>query len=189
MPSSLQIVGCTQLSRRQTASTSGRVHFISYMLAVGPPISLTTPVKSGWVVAHFFDFGQHRFLAAALDDAPFVGRDAAKRATAEAAAHDLHRVLDDIVRRNFFAAVAGVRQPRVGQAVDAIHFGLRERQRAGIDDNGFRAVELDKALGVVRIGFLMGDFGKGAEGAFRFGVVAGDFFEGGKRNGGPFSPR
>ncbi len=49
VPSSLQMVGWTQLRRRQTASTSGREQRIWYMLAVGPPISLTTPVKSGWV--------------------------------------------------------------------------------------------------------------------------------------------
>ena len=163
MPSSLQIVGWTQLNRRHTASTSGRLHCISYMLAVGPPISLTTPVKSGCVLAHSLDLGQHRFLAAALDDASFVGRDAAKRAAAEAAAHDLHGMLDDIVGRDFFFAVTGMRQSGVGQAVNAIHLGLRERQRAGIDDDGFGAVILHQPFGVVRIGFLVRDFGEGAE--------------------------
>ena len=47
MPSSLQIVGWTHDSRLQIASTSGRVHFIWYMLAVGPPMSETTPEKPG----------------------------------------------------------------------------------------------------------------------------------------------
>ena len=50
MPSSLQIVGCTQLSRRHLASTSGRVQRIWYMLAVGPPMSLITPLNSGSAV-------------------------------------------------------------------------------------------------------------------------------------------
>ncbi len=47
VPSSLQILGCTQDWRRQIFSTSGRVQRIWYMLAVGPPMSLTTPLKSG----------------------------------------------------------------------------------------------------------------------------------------------
>ena len=154
------------------------------MLAVGPPISLTTPVKSGWVSLHSFDFGEHRLLAAALDDAAFVGGDAAEGAAAEAAAHDLHGVLDDVVGGDFFLAVAGVRAAREGQAVDAIHFGLREGQCAGIDDDGFGAVALQQALGVVGVGFLVGDFGHGAEGALGGGVFAGDFFVGGEFDGG-----
>ena len=47
MPSSLQILGCTHESRLHMASTSGRVQFIWYMLAVGPPMSETTPEKLG----------------------------------------------------------------------------------------------------------------------------------------------
>ena len=47
MPNSLQMVGCTHDSRRQRASTSGRVQRISYMLAVAPPMSDTTPLNSG----------------------------------------------------------------------------------------------------------------------------------------------
>jgi hypothetical protein len=47
VPRSLQIVGCTQESRLHFASTSGRVQRIWYMFAVGPPMSLTTPLNSG----------------------------------------------------------------------------------------------------------------------------------------------
>ena len=47
MSKSLQILGCTQLSRRHLARTSGRLQFMRYMLAVGPPMSLTVPLKSG----------------------------------------------------------------------------------------------------------------------------------------------
>ena len=47
MPSSLQTVGWTHDSRLHLASTSGRVQRISYMFAVGPPTSLTTPLNSG----------------------------------------------------------------------------------------------------------------------------------------------
>src|SRR5438270_13593650 len=41
------MVGWMQDSRLQRASTSGRVQRIWYMLAVGPPMSLTTPGNSG----------------------------------------------------------------------------------------------------------------------------------------------
>src|SRR5205823_12757258 len=44
-----QIVGCTHERRLHFASTSGRVQRIWYMFAVGPPMSLTTPLNSGSV--------------------------------------------------------------------------------------------------------------------------------------------
>ena len=47
---------------------------------------------------HLPDFAQDRLLAAALDDPAFVGRDRAERAAAEAAAHDLHRILHHLDR-------------------------------------------------------------------------------------------
>ena len=93
-------MGCTQLSRRHLLATSGRLQFMRYMLAVGPPMSLITPLNSR-VFGKPSDFGQHRFAAAALDHPAFVGRDRAERAAAEAAAHDLDRVLDHLERRNF----------------------------------------------------------------------------------------
>ncbi len=43
----MQIFGWMHESRRQTASTSGRVQRIWYMFAVGPPRSLIVPLKSG----------------------------------------------------------------------------------------------------------------------------------------------
>src|SRR4051812_44244405 len=39
--------GCTHERRLQIASTSGRVQRIWYMFAVGPPMSLMTPLNSG----------------------------------------------------------------------------------------------------------------------------------------------
>ena len=53
VPRSLHVLGWTQDSRRHFASTSGRVHRILYMLAVGPPMSETVPLKSGWFVSCF----------------------------------------------------------------------------------------------------------------------------------------
>src|SRR3954454_7247657 len=47
VPSSLQILGWTHESRLHRASTSGLVQRIWYMLAVGPPMSETTPEKPG----------------------------------------------------------------------------------------------------------------------------------------------
>jgi hypothetical protein len=48
----------------------GAVHFISYMFAVGPPMSLTTPLNSA-SGRHASNLGQDRFLAAGLDDRPW----------------------------------------------------------------------------------------------------------------------
>ena len=50
MSSSLQTVGCTHDIRRQTCSTSGLLHRMRYMFAVGPPRSLMVPLKS-WAEA------------------------------------------------------------------------------------------------------------------------------------------
>src|SRR5262249_27793624 len=47
VPSSLQTLGWTHESRLHRASTSGRVQRIWYMLAVGPPMSETTPENRG----------------------------------------------------------------------------------------------------------------------------------------------
>src|SRR5207244_4882586 len=47
VPSSLQIVGWMHERRLHTASTSGRVHRIWYMFAVGPPRSLIVPLNVG----------------------------------------------------------------------------------------------------------------------------------------------
>ena len=47
VPRSLQTLGWTHESRLHFASTSGRVQRIWYMLAVGPPMSETTPEKLG----------------------------------------------------------------------------------------------------------------------------------------------
>ena len=47
VPRSLHTVGWMQESRRQTFSTSGLVHRMRYMLAVGPPRSLMWPLNSG----------------------------------------------------------------------------------------------------------------------------------------------
>ena len=113
---------------------------------------------------HLADFGQHRLLAAALDDAPFVGRDRAERAAAETAAHDLHAVFDHLERGNLFVAVAGVRLARVGQAVDAVHLDLRQRKRRRVDDDRLGAVVLHEPPRVVRVRFVVRDPRHVAEG-------------------------
>ena len=71
--SSLQIVGCRQLGRRHFARTSGRVQFIRYMLAVGPPRSLTVPLNAGSSAIRRIS-ARTDSLAAALDDAALDGR-------------------------------------------------------------------------------------------------------------------
>ena len=57
VPRSLQTLGWTHESRLHFASTSGRVQRIWYMLAVGPPMSETTPEKLG-SCAHRLQLGR-----------------------------------------------------------------------------------------------------------------------------------
>ena len=101
-----------------------REQFIPYILAVGPPRSLTVPEKSGSRLMRL-DFGQDRRLAAALDDAALVNRDRAERTAAETAPHDLDRILHHLERRNPPPAVARVRPPGERQAVNPVDLFLR----------------------------------------------------------------
>ena len=141
VPSSLQIVGWTHDSRLHFASTSGRVQRIWYMFAVGPPMSLMTPLNSG-SAAIFSHFVEDRLLRPRLDDAALVGGDRAERAAAEAAAHDRDRVLDHLVRGDRLG-VRRVRPARVRQVVDRGPSPPRDSGSAGgVDDDGLAVVEL-----------------------------------------------
>ena len=146
VPSSLQIVGWTQDSRLHFASTSGRVQRIWYMLAVGPPMSLTTPENSG-SAAILRTSLEHRFLRARLDDPPLVGRDRAERAAAEAAAHDRHRILDHLVggdRLGVRSGAAGAcRAGRRSRSISA----CGERQGRRVGDDGLAVVDTAPASG------------------------------------------
>ena len=97
--------GTRQLVRRQRRRISGRVQFIWYMLAVGPPRSLTTPENSG-SARHAADLVEHRLPAAALNDPALVRRQRTERAAAETAAENLDRVFHHLVGRNPLPAVA-----------------------------------------------------------------------------------
>ncbi len=114
VPRSLQIVGWMHERRRHFASTSGRVHRILYMFAVGPPTSLIVPLNAGSCAMRrtspTIDAGLRLWIDAAL-----VHRDAAERAAAEAAPHDRHRVLDHLVGGDRLA-VARVGRARTGRS-------------------------------------------------------------------------
>ena len=72
------------------------------------------------VGGHLADFFEDRLLRPRLHDPALVGRDRAKRAAAEAAAHDRHRILDHLVGRDRLG-VGRVRPARVGQVVNRVH--------------------------------------------------------------------
>ncbi len=113
VPSSLQTVGWTQLSRRQRASTSGRR--AAHLVHVGRRAAdVADDALELGIGGHLADFAEHRLRAAALDDAAFVGRDRAERAAAEAAAHDLHRVFHHFIGRD----LAGRRSSGCGLRVN-----------------------------------------------------------------------
>ena len=99
------VVGPQQLAnardgRTRAACTSppprGASSACWYMFAVGPPMSLTMPLKSSGRPPSP-DLGQMTDSSEReTDDAALVGRDRAEGAAAEAAAHDRHRILDHL---------------------------------------------------------------------------------------------
>src|SRR4051812_44411461 len=85
--------------------------------------------------------------------------DRAKRAAAKAAAHDRYAVLDHLEGGDRFAAIARMSLPRVRQAVDGVHRGLRDRERRRVGDDGLAVVELYEPPGVVRVRLVVDDPG------------------------------
>ena len=93
---------------------------------------------------------QDRTLAARLDKLPLVRRDGAEGAAAEAAAVDIHRVLDHLPRGDRAAIlVAGVRGALVVQVERAIELLGREHRGGGIHHDPLLARLLDECCGGV----------------------------------------
>jgi hypothetical protein len=139
------------------------------MLAVGPPKSLTTPVKPGHFVADVFDFAQDRVFAAALDDAAFVLGDRAKRAAAETPAHDVDAETDHFPRRDLGLAimtalgvgVSRVRAAGIRQVEHMVHLGCGERNGRRVDPHvasgATFAVRLHQGTGIAGVGLQVKD--------------------------------
>jgi hypothetical protein len=110
------------------------------MLAVGPPMSLTVPLK-------FLSCAKRSIspmmlcLAPRLDGSALMGSDRTEGTATKAAAHDRNRVFDHFERWvSFF--VARVRLARVRKTIDAIHGLLRDRQLRRIDHDCLIAMPL-----------------------------------------------
>ena len=104
-----------------------------------------------------FGLVDDRLVRARLDDAPLVERQRAEIARAEAPAAARQAEFD--LRDRGHAAglfIARVIRPRIGQIVDVIHLGLRERLlRRILYDEFAVAVRLDEPLGREWVGILI----------------------------------
>ena len=70
-----------------------RMHFISYMFAVGTA-DIADDSFEFWIVGHRLRFrSTNRFFTPRLDDAPLMGSNRTECTTAEAATHDGDRIL------------------------------------------------------------------------------------------------
>ena len=139
------------------ASTSGLLHFIWYMLAVGPPRSETTPLNDGSRrLAQLFE---HRFGRTRLDNPPWCAV-IEQNVQPPKHPHQGDGVLDDLVGRDLPAFVHRVRIAGVGKSVDAVHVFLTDRQRRRVADDGLAIMELNQGSGVERVGFLVDDLGR-----------------------------
>ena len=78
--------------------------------------------KIGRSIADRFDFADDRIFRTALDYSAFMFGDRTEGAAAETAAHDVDRMLDHFESGNIGVAVGLVRQARIGQVEDAVHF-------------------------------------------------------------------
>src|SRR6201986_5065703 len=77
----------------------------------GRPADVRDHAGKTWrLVADALDLPQDRALRAVLDDAALVLGDRAERAAAETAAHDRHRELDHLPRRDLGIAVGRMRR-------------------------------------------------------------------------------
>ncbi len=98
--------------------------------------------KARYRVANGFDLIDDRILRAALDNTAFVFGNGAEGAAAEAAAHDVDREADHLIRRDTGVAVRRVWHALVRQRKDAVHLFGGERDRRRVDPDEALAVLL-----------------------------------------------
>ena len=125
------------------------------------------------ILSHLFDFANHRFMTARLNNASLVSRNRTECATAEAASHDRDGVLDHVEGGNLLR-IRWMRSTRVGHSVDRIHCWLRNRKPRRIANDCLTIMKLHQALRVVWIGFIVNDLG----GFRESGLVCGNQLEG-----------
>ena len=113
------------------------------------------PGKAGHRVANGFDLIDDRILRTALNNASFVFGDRAERTAAEAAAHDVDRETDHLIRRDTRIAIRRVRHTLVRQGEDAVHLFGRERDRRRVDPDIALAMLLHQRPGAARVGFVV----------------------------------
>ena len=110
------------------------------------------PGKARHLVANLFDLVDDRLMGAALDDATFVLGDRAEGATAETAAHDVHREADHVIGRNLRITIGRVRNPCIGQPEYVIHFLGAQGNRRRVEPHIPLAMALHQRPGVTGVG-------------------------------------
>ncbi len=103
-------------------------------------------------VPYLLDFLQDRLFRAALDDPALVLGDGTERAAAEAAAHDIHREADHLVRRDSRIAVGRVWHPRERHAEYIVHLGGRQRFGRRVQPQFLLPVRLHERSRIAGIG-------------------------------------
>ena len=145
-----------------SASTSGRVQFIWYMLAVGPPMSETTPEKPGsWPIRRSSpstDSGDRDWMIrpwCAVIEQNVQPPKQPRMIVTESLTTSKAGIFLPLVHR--------VRLARVGQAVDPVHVVLADRQGRRVADDRLAVVKLHEPPGVERVRLLVDDLGRPGE--------------------------
>ena len=137
------VVGAQQLADRRDGRTTaggtwprlpGRVQRIWYMLAVGPPMSLMTPLNSGSAAILRISVSTDSWLAAWMMRPSCAVMEQNVQPPKQPRMICTESLI--ISYAGIWLAVARMRPARVRQAVDAIHFGLRQRKCRRIDHHG-----------------------------------------------------
>ena len=133
-------------------------------------------------VANGFDLIDDRILRTALDNASFVLGDRAERTAAEAAAHDVDREADHLIRRDARIAIGRMRHALVGQRENAVHLFGGERDCRRVDPDVALAVLLHQRPGAAGVGFMV----QNARGVSVQDLIAFHLLEGGQQHIGLF---
>src|SRR5690606_16396981 len=107
------------------------------------------------LIADLFHLIEDALLGTALDHASFVFGNGTEGTATEAAAHDVHRGLDHLVRGNLGIAIARMRTTLIGQVEHRIDLRRFQRQRRTVHPDFLGAMTLHEYAAVVGARFLM----------------------------------
>ena len=149
--------------------TAQHVHIGRWAAEVGDH-----PGKARHGIANGFDLVDDRIFRTALNNAPLVLGNGAEGTAAEAAAHDVDREADHLIRRDTGVAVRRVRHAFVRQRKDAVHLFGGERDRRWVDPDKTLAVLLHQRTRTAGVGFMVQNTGRvGVEHLIGFHLLVG----------------